>query len=93
VSEARTEAGVDGIVRVDGMATAAGVAKAIRGALAAGGELVVELDGARHLDDEIATVLRRALAAARASGVEARLVARRAGPRRWLARHGLEGAS
>ena len=80
------------IVRVDGMATAAEVAIAVRAALAAGGELVVELDGARHLDDDIATVLRRALAAARASGIATKLVATRPGPRRWLARHHLESA-
>jgi len=36
--------------------------------------------------------LRRALAAARASGIASKLVATRPGPRRWLARHHLESA-
>jgi chemotaxis protein methyltransferase CheR len=53
--------------------------------------LVVDLDGAELLGDELAPVLRRARAAAEAAGVELVLRTTRAGARRWLARHALEG--
>lgn len=54
--------------------------------------LVVDLDGAELLGDDLAPVLRRARAAAAAAGVELVLRTTRAGARRWLARHALEGA-
>ena len=53
----------------------------------------IDLDGAEFLGDEAAAVLRRAMSAARAAGVELRVVAERAGTRRWLARWGLEETS
>lgn len=52
--------------------------------------LIVDLDGADLLADELAPVLRRARAAANAAHVELALRATRTGARRWLARHGLE---
>jgi len=51
--------------------------------------LVVDLD-ADLLDDELAPVLRRARAAARAAHVDLRLRATRNGSRRWLTRHDLD---
>ncbi len=53
--------------------------------------LVVDLDPAELLDDDLAPVLARARAAARAAHVELVLRATRAGTRRWLARHDLDG--
>jgi chemotaxis protein methyltransferase CheR len=55
-------------------------------------KLVVDLDAAEILGDELAPVLRRARAAAQAAHVELVLRATRPGTRRWLARHGLEDA-
>ena len=55
---------------------------------AAAEALVVDLDGAEYLDDSVATVLRRAEAAAASAGVRFVLAATRVGPRRWLERHG-----
>ncbi len=55
--------------------------------------LTVELDAAELLDDDAAVVLRRAGAAARASGVDLRLVAGREVTLRWLRRHGLGGGA
>jgi chemotaxis protein methyltransferase CheR len=55
--------------------------------------LVVDLDAAELLDDELAPVLRRARAAAQAAHVALVLRATRTGSRRWLARHDLEGAA
>ncbi|HEY5928255.1 MAG TPA: CheR family methyltransferase [Kofleriaceae bacterium] len=52
--------------------------------------LVIDLDAADLLDDELAPVLRRARAAARAAHVELALRATRAGTRRWIARHALD---
>jgi chemotaxis protein methyltransferase CheR len=52
--------------------------------------LVVDLDRAELLGDELAPVLRRARAAAGAAHVVLELRATRAGARRWLARHGLD---
>jgi chemotaxis protein methyltransferase CheR len=52
--------------------------------------LVIDLDPAELLDDELAPVLARARAAARAAYVELVLRATRAGTRRWLARHALD---
>lgn len=53
--------------------------------------LVVDLDGCELLGDDLAPVLRRARAAAETAGVELVLRTTRAGARRWLARHALEG--
>ncbi len=55
--------------------------------------LAIDLDGADLLGDELAPVLRRACAALRAAGVRVELRATRAGARRWVSRHGLEGAA
>ena len=52
--------------------------------------LVVDLDAADLLVDELAQVFRRARAAAEAAHVVLELRATRPGTRRWLARHGLE---
>jgi chemotaxis protein methyltransferase CheR len=59
--------------------------------LAIGGleKLVVDLDRAELLADELAPVLRRAQAAARAAHVELVLRTTRPGTRRWLSRHDL----
>ncbi len=54
--------------------------------------LVVDLDGADLLADELAPVFRRAIAAARAAGVELDLRATKPGTKRWLVRHKLECA-
>jgi chemotaxis protein methyltransferase CheR len=56
------------------------------------GQLVVELDEAELIADEIAPVLRRARAAGEASGVAVRFAAARPGALRWLRRHRLEDA-
>ena len=55
-------------------------------------KLVVDLDAADLLHDELAQVFRRARAAATAAHVVLELRATRPGTRRWLARHGLEEA-
>jgi hypothetical protein len=52
--------------------------------------LVVDLDTADMLEDELAPVLRRARAAARAAQVTLILRATRTGSRRWLTRHELD---
>jgi chemotaxis protein methyltransferase CheR len=52
--------------------------------------LIVDLDGAQILPDDLAPVLRRARAAARAAQVDLQLRATRTGSRRWLARHDLD---
>lgn len=59
--------------------------------LARGGlrRLVIDLDPAELLGDELAPVLRRACAAARAAGISIALRTTRPGARRWLSRHGL----
>lgn len=69
------------------------LAAEIRGALAAQGlgTLTIDLDGADFLEDAIAPVLRRAVAAAQAAGIEMLLQATRPGPQRWLRRNGLGG--
>jgi chemotaxis protein methyltransferase CheR len=51
--------------------------------------LVIDLDPADLLHDDLAPVLRRACAAARAAGIEIALQTTRPGARRWLSRHGL----
>jgi chemotaxis protein methyltransferase CheR len=55
--------------------------------------LVIDLDGAELLGDDLAPVLRRARAAAEAAGIGLALRTTRAGARRWLARHALEDSS
>jgi len=52
--------------------------------------LVIDLDGAELLGDDLAPVLRRARAAAEAAGIGLAIRTTRAGARRWLARHALE---
>jgi len=52
--------------------------------------LIVDLDGADFVPDEVAPILRRARAAAGAAGIALELRASRGGARRWLRRHGLE---
>jgi len=52
--------------------------------------LTIDLDAADVLGDDLAPVLRRARAAARAAGIELAVHATRAGARRWLTRHRLE---
>ena len=52
--------------------------------------LVVDLDTADLLEDDLAPVLRRARAAARAAQVTLTLRATRTGSRRWLTRHQLD---
>ena len=52
--------------------------------------LTIDLDGADLLGDDLAPVLRRAKAAARAAGVAVTVRGTRAGARRWLSRHGLD---
>jgi len=53
--------------------------------------LTIDLDGAELIGDDLAPVLRRARAAARAAGIALRVRATRTGARRWLGRHGLDG--
>lgn len=57
------------------------------------GTLTLDLDAAEYLDDEVAPVLRRALAAAQSAGIDVALRAARPGPQRWLRRHGLAGGN
>jgi chemotaxis protein methyltransferase CheR len=52
--------------------------------------LIIDLDGAELLDDQLAPVLRRATAAARTAHVALIVRATRPGARRWLSRHDLE---
>jgi hypothetical protein len=52
--------------------------------------LVVDLDAADMLSDELVPVFRRARAAATTAHVVLELRATRPGTKRWLARHGLE---
>jgi hypothetical protein len=52
--------------------------------------LTIDLDSAELLNDDLAPVLRRARAAARAASVELVLHATRTGSRRWLTRHELD---
>jgi chemotaxis protein methyltransferase CheR len=52
--------------------------------------LVVDLDSADLLSDDLVPVLRRARAAAEAAHVELELRATRPGTKRWMARHGLD---
>jgi chemotaxis methyl-accepting protein methylase len=52
--------------------------------------LIVDLDGADLVDDDLAPVLRRARAAAQTAGIALAVRGTRPGVRRWLARHGLD---
>lgn len=74
-----------------GTPEASALTQAIAERLAHGGlhRLVIDLDPADLLGDELAPVLRRALAAAATAGVQIALRTTRPGPRRWLTRHGL----
>ena len=60
--------------------------------LAIGGlrRLTLDLDTATMLEDELATVIRRACAAARGAGVDIVIRATRTGAKRWVSRHGLD---
>jgi chemotaxis protein methyltransferase CheR len=78
-----------GPVRITGSPGVDDVAAMLREALARNTDITVDLDGAELLDDGVATVLRRAAAAARAAGVAFTITATRPGPRRWVERHGL----
>ncbi len=83
---------VETTVVVDGQhEDPAALGKRVRAAIAgASARVIVDLDKAEFLGDEVAPVLRRAAAAARAAGLEFELRATRPGPARWLKRHGLE---
>ncbi|MBA3392114.1 MAG: hypothetical protein H0T89_05690 [Deltaproteobacteria bacterium] len=61
----------------------------VRLAVAGLQKLVIDLDAAELLADDLAPVLRRARAASAAAHVVLELRATRTGTRRWLARHGL----
>jgi chemotaxis protein methyltransferase CheR len=82
----------DDLLVLDGQPNARDVAAAVSARLAIVGlrRLVIDLDPAQLLDDEIAPILARARAAARAANVELVLKATRSGTRRWLARHALD---
>ena len=70
-----------------------GVLGVLKKAIAGAGEkIVVDLDGADFLADEVADVLRRAAAAAAAAGIAFDLHATRPGVRRFLTRHRLRGS-
>ncbi|MBA2541037.1 MAG: hypothetical protein H0V17_15465 [Deltaproteobacteria bacterium] len=75
-----------------GTPTAREVTAALMTRLATPGlaRLTVDLDVAELLDDDLAPVLRRARAAARAASVDLVIRATRTGARRWLTRHELD---
>jgi len=81
----------DDVLALRGHPDVRGVTAELMARLAIAGlrRLVIDLDGAELLGDELAPVLRRARAAAVAAHVELELRARRTGARRWLVRHGL----
>lgn len=81
----------DALLVLTAQPTAQEVATAVSARLAIIGlrRLVIDLDPAELLDDDIAPMLVRARAAARTANVELVLKATRAGTRRWLARHAL----
>jgi chemotaxis protein methyltransferase CheR len=82
----------DDVLVLAGRPNARELAAVLSARLAAVGlrRLVIDLDPAELLDDELAPVLARARAAARAAYVELVLRASRAGTRRWLSRHALD---
>ena len=80
------------VLALHGHPTARDVTAALTARLAIAGlsRLVVDLDAADFLEDDLALVLRRARAAARAAHVELVLNATRPGTKRWLVRHALD---
>ena len=82
----------DDVLALRGHPNARDVTAELTARLASAGlsRLVVDLDHAELLEDELAPVLRRARAAARTAHVELVLRATRAGTRRWLSRHALD---
>jgi hypothetical protein len=82
----------DAVLVLEGRPDAREVAAALSERLAIVGlrRLVIDLDPAELLDDEIAPILARVRAAARAADIELVLSASRSGTRRWLARHALD---
>lgn len=82
----------DDVVNVRGQSTAREITAELTSRLGIEGlqKLVVDLDAADQLADELAPVLRRARAVATAAGIELVVRATRTGARRWLARHGLD---
>lgn len=93
-SPAAGAAGTDHVLVLRGEPAAREVTAELMARLAIAGlrTLVVDLDAADLLADELVPVFRRARAAAAAAHVALELRATRPGPRRWLARHGLEAA-
>ncbi|MBA3462837.1 MAG: protein-glutamate O-methyltransferase CheR [Deltaproteobacteria bacterium] len=83
--------GDEDVIVLAGTPEAQAVTGLIGERLARGGlrRLVIDLDPAELLGDELAPVLRRACAAARAAGIAIALRTTRPGARRWLSRHGL----
>ena len=83
--------GDEDLIVLAGTPEAQAVTALIGERLARGGlrRLVIDLDPAELLGDELAPVLRRACAAARAAGIAIALRTTRPGARRWLSRHGL----
>lgn len=82
---------VEDVLVLAGTPQAPAVTTQIGERLALGGlrRLVIDLDPADLLPDDLAPVLRRACAAGRAAGIEIALQTTRPGTRRWLSRHGL----
>jgi hypothetical protein len=83
--------GDEDVIVLAGTPEAQAVTGLIGERLARGGlrRLVIDLDPAELLGDELAPVLRRACAAAGAAGIVIALRTTRPGARRWLSRHGL----
>lgn len=83
----------DDAVALRGQPSAAWLTAELSGRLAQLGlrSLTLDLDPADLLGDDLAPVVRRARAAARTAGIALVMRATRAGARRWLARHGLDG--
>jgi anti-anti-sigma regulatory factor len=79
------------VLALTGTPDAQAVTQQIGERLAIGGlrRLVIDLDGADLLADELAPVLRRACAAGRAANIAVALRTTRPGARRWLSRHAL----
>lgn len=82
----------DGLIALRGQPTVDSVTSEISTWLAVPGleSLTIDLDGAELLDDELAAVFRRARYAAWLDEVSFDLAAKRPGPARWLARHGID---
>ncbi len=88
----KTPALVEELLALHGSPSARAVTGDLMSRLAQPGlsRLVVDLDTADLLEDDLAPVLRRARAAARAAQVILTLRATRTGSRRWLTRHQLD---